>query len=52
MTETQTVPQSTAAPNEVVDQYDPAKAGDSPYDSPEFQQELKEGIKAQIEGWQ
>ena len=52
MTETQTVPQSTAAPDEVVDQYDPAKAGESPYDSPEFQRELKEGIQAQIEGWQ
>ena len=52
MTEPQTVPQSTAAPNEVVDQYDPTKAGESPYDNPEFQQELKDGIQAQIEGWQ
>ena len=58
MTEPQTVPQSTElegtgfAPDEVVDQYDPTKAGESPYDNPEFQQELKEGIQAQIEGWQ
>ena len=57
MTEPQTVPQSTElegtglAPDKVIDQYDPAKAGESPYDSPEFQRELKEGIKAQIEGW-
>ena len=56
MTEPQTVPQSTElegtglAPDKVIDQYDPAKA-ESPYDSPEFQQELKEGIAAQIEGW-
>ena len=55
----QTMPWSTegivsfpeAQPDEVVDQYDPTKAGESPYDSPEFQQELKEGIEAQIEGW-
>lgn len=43
---------TVAAPDEVVDQYDPTKAGESPYDSPDFQQELKEGIQAQIEGWQ
>lgn len=41
----------TATADEVVDQYDPTKAGESPYDDPEFQQELKEGIEAQIEGW-
>ena len=57
MTEPQTVPQSTElegtgiSPDKVIDQYDPAKASESPYDSPEFQQELKEGIQAQIEGW-
>ena len=57
MTEPQTVPQSTElegtglAPDKVIDQYDPTKASESPYDSPEFQQELKEGIAAQIEGW-
>ena len=50
---TYTVPESTeVVPDEVVDQYDPTKAGESPYDNPEFQQELKDGIQAQIEGWQ
>ena len=59
MTEPQTVPFSTEgvrgildpAPDEVANQYDPTKAGESPYDNPEFQQELKAGIEAQIEGW-
>lgn len=41
-----------ALPDEVANQYDPAKAGDSPYGDQEFQRELKEGIKQQIEGWQ
>lgn len=42
----------TATADEVVDKYDPTKAGESPYDDPAFQRELKEGIEAQIEGWQ
>ena len=50
MTEPQTAEPRTPA-DEVVDPYDPTKAGESPYDNPEFQQELKEGIEAQIEGW-
>ena len=40
------------APDQVTDKYDPTKAGPSPYDDPEFQKDLKEGIAAQIEGWQ
>ena len=42
---------SDPAPDEVTDKYDPTKAGPSPYDDPEFQKDLEEGIAAQIEGW-
>lgn len=38
-------------PDEIVNQHDPAQAGPSPYDDPAFQEELKSGIEAQIEGW-
>lgn len=39
------------APDEVVDKTDPANAGLSPYEDPEFKKDLEEGIAAQIEGW-
>lgn len=38
--------------DEVIDKTDPANAGPSPYDDPEFKKDLEEGIAAQIEGWQ
>jgi hypothetical protein len=43
---------TTDAPEQIIDKTDPTKAGPSPYDDPEFQKELKEGVAAQIEGWQ
>ena len=46
-----TEPQAATA-DEVVDQYDPTKAGESPYDDPEFLRKLQESTAAQIEGWQ